>query len=99
MQTSGPYIAEAMKAAAKELWHLMPHRCNNPYRKAWQTTKTVRSQARRQDQFTAIEFGDEITADHIVSAGASAGGAGEEYAVAVFDRATKRVTGNPTCIS
>ena len=41
-------------------------------------------------------FGDEVTADHIVSWGDSIGIDGEEYAVAMLDRATKWIYAYPT---
>ena len=41
-------------------------------------------------------FGDEVTADHIISWGDSIGIDGEEYAVAILDRATNWIYAYPT---
>ena len=55
-----------------------------------------RSQARRHDSNPPDNFGDEVTADHIVAWGDSMGVDGAQYAVAILDRATKWISAYPT---
>ena len=88
-EPSGPRSEQRLKAAATDIWHLTTHRCTNPFCADCQIAKMQHKGAYRQNALPPDNFGDEVPADHIISWGDSIGVNGEEYAVAMLDRATK----------
>jgi hypothetical protein len=80
-----------LKAEALSLAHLMTHMPKNPHCEACQRAKITTKPARRLHREAGArpkEFGELITADHMVLRAPDAGALGELAALVIFDRGT-----------
>ena len=85
-----------LRAAAKDIWHLMTHRCKNSFCPTCMKVKMQRWPCRSHLPPAPDKFGAEVCADTLLAyTNESWGLEGEAYAVVMYDRATKYIGGFP----
>jgi len=92
-----PSKAERLRAEATSLSHLMSHRYKNPFCPSCVRAKMQFRAARRSGDVESPykEFGDLVTADHVVLNEADKGRHGERACIVVLDRGTGYLGGYP----